>query len=1056
MKFVTKVTQSGIARAMASALVLAVIASSTGLIMAEFGPEKFTISVAVYQGDPLNNIKVSGASLKLVADDASNPDTNLQGTTDGAGNYIFTAYTGSYNLEVSHPNYYSRTYHINVYNEYEVDVSLIPLASQPAPTPTPTPTPEGVGCLPTPPRGQPLLNIWPISTSGADCTDYPLLMARNVTKDTGYTHGATVSASGNDIVRFHLYVHNGTVDYPENEAINAFVKATLPNTTGSATIAAEAWANNAARINSAQKGGNITVSMGTGESLELVSGSTKIYSRGPVLIGSGSDAVVGAGQSLGNMRGCYEFLRIVTFDAKVKAAATIGFEKLVRNVSDNQSTFSKSTNADTNEVVEYQIRLFTSGTVNNIVVSDTLPNRLDYIADTLTLDGTKIGNSLNSINVGSMTNQTKLIKYKAKIASISSFIQTSTTLVNNARLTSSAGSQVESANVVVQIVTTTEPTPTPSPSPTPTPTPTPVPPPIIAIDKLVRNVSDNQTIFTDSTNADPGEQVEFQLKVTTAGTANNVVISDVLPARLTFIAGSLTLDGAANSSWNSISLGTQTDSTRIVKFKATVADASQFTEGTTTTLTNTGSVASSAGNHSDTANVVVTRPIVEIPVGTIALDKLVRNVSDGQTSFTNSTSADPGEQVEFQIKVTVTNTVNNIKIVDTLPNRLSYITNSLRIEGEAAGNDLSNILVGTMTSTSKNVIIRATVAEASQFVVGSTNLTNSATVTSSAGSKTDTADVIVTRASNPGSASLAIEKTVRNITTNPNGSYTESVDARKDEIVEFRIIVRNNGSVTATTVRVQDILPSNPAFSYVAGSLTIDGASSGLDIFSAQATLGDLAPNASKTLIFRAKVPTITFNSTVTNTANAFASNTGSVTDTAQVVLVPVQGGNVSLLLSKKAYNFTQSKDAATVTAKPGDVIIYTLTVQNVGSLPAQNYTFEDNIADVLQLSDVTNFGGGTYTVSKIMVWPTLTIPANSTVEKTFSVMVKNPIPSGTDSCMINTFGNEVRVCVSKPFVAPTTGTASTMALILALLSVSGFSLYRKYRVGKLTLDFLR
>lgn len=287
-------------------------------------------------------------------------------------------------------------------------------------------------------------------------------------------------------------------------------------------------------------------------------------------------------------------------------------------------------------------------------------------------------------------------------------------------------------------------------------------------------------------------------------------------------------------------------------------------------------------------------------------------------------------------------------------------------------------------------------------------------------------------------ASIKIEKTVRNITVASNSNFVELADARKDEVVEFKIVVSNKSSRTANNVKFEDALPSD--LTYVAGTLKVDGVANSSAVTSV--ALGNMKSRTTKTLTFNAKANTVTTHKTVTNIAKADGSNTSKVSDTAQVKLIPVQSGNVTLTLSKTAYNVSQGKDATTVIAKPGDVINYSLFVKNSGSLPATGYVFEDNITDVLELSDLTTYNGATIN-GQTLVWSAMTIPANLTIEKTFSVVVKNPLPTNTDYVMTNVFGNQVKVSVKAPFVAPNTGTVGTMNVVLATMSVAGFAFYQ-------------
>jgi uncharacterized repeat protein (TIGR01451 family) len=178
-------------------------------------------------------------------------------------------------------------------------------------------------CSPTPPIGKPQLNIWPIANDGRDCSDYPLLAMRNVTQNSDYTYNSTISGNPGDILRVRLYVHNGVLDVDQNEAFNVMLAANLPAANGGGTVSASAWADNAAAINSAAKGGNMKVSLAPDQYLSYIPGSALNYGRGPVLLGGFSDNVVSGGASVGNMRGCFQYLHFVTFDVQVKQDETV-------------------------------------------------------------------------------------------------------------------------------------------------------------------------------------------------------------------------------------------------------------------------------------------------------------------------------------------------------------------------------------------------------------------------------------------------------------------------------------------------------------------------------------------------------------------------------------------------------------------------------------------------------------------------------------------------------------------------------------------------------------
>ncbi|MGE5392994.1 MAG: hypothetical protein ACM3NH_04595 [Candidatus Saccharibacteria bacterium] len=1026
MQLIARLSRTKVARIAGLALLSAMAITYIGSIKAAT-PVEFT--VRVFEGDPANHVMVGGASITLAADDAGNASNGRTATTDSMGVAVFSNVDpGAFNVQIRHSNYYDKDYHMLIDSNTELDATLVSF------TPPPPPPASDV-CTPTPPRGQPMFNIWPIAETGANCTDYPLLAAQNVTRGGSYSHA--LSASNGDTIKVRLYVHNGVLDYPENEAINAMVAAHLPAASGS--ITAEAWANNANRVTSAQKGGDVAVTLGaSNEFLEYVPGSAKVYSRGPALIGTFSDSVVSGGASLGNMRGCYEFLRFVTFEVKVKAQTVvvpgnISIQKTVRNVSRGESAFVKTVNASPSEQVEFRMQVSaTNGAVSNVNVSDNLPGLLSYVTGSLTVDGAAAGNNLNSIGLGNMNNNSKTIQFKANVASSSQFSGT-ITLTNNATVTSNSGNDQDSASVVVTI--------TPPSNPT------------LSIQKTVRNVSRGESAFAKTTNASPSEQVEFEISVSSAtATARNVTVSDALPSdlHLNFISNS----NGTGSVLSSIPLGDIAAGTaKTFRITATAGPETSFPIGDTT-LTNVATAfADNAASKSDSANVVVRRAQVVNP--NLNIDKRVRNVSRSETQFVKTASAAPGEQVEFEIRVTAGSaTARNVVLTDTLPDHFSLAF--VNMDSGVTRSSNLNFNLGDMTAgTSKTVKITANLDGENSFPTGTTSWINRATASAdNAGAVTSEATVNVTRGSVVQNAQLNIVKLVRNI--NSGNSFSHSTSAQTNDVLEFQITVSNVGGATANNVRVNDNIPSQ--ISYRDATMRLNGSYSGSNIYGnvLNVSLGNLTPGQTATIIFQVTVLVSNVQTTVTNTATASADNAGQVSDSASVFLSSVRGTDINLILSKRAYNNTQNQDATTVTARPGDVITYTLSVQNNGTADATSYVFQDDLSDILQLSELGNFSGGNFDTGHLSLsWPAVTIPASGKVEKTFTVTVRETFPAGTDFVMTNTFGNTVNVRVRGPFTAPATGNPTTISLVLSGLVAASFAAYRRGKLGFLA-KFLR
>ena len=696
---------------------------------------------------------------------------------------------------------------------------------------------------------------------------------------------------------------------------------------------------------------------------------------------------------------------------------TIGITKAVRNVSQNQAVFSNSAPANPGEVVEFQMQVSASnnGPVSNVVLTDSLPLRLNFVPNSVTVDGVPNGSNLSSITLGNFTaGQTRTVVLRATVAAASLFNTGTSTLINAASVTSNSNGANASASVTVTINQTSI---------------------NLAIVKLARNISQGQTNFVKSVNAAPGDQIQFQLQVTATGNtpAQNVTVTDTLPANMTLTSGTL-----------SNNLGTiNSGSTQTVTLNATLAGDSNFSCGSSTLINTAQAASSNTSSASDTANVIVTRSNnCNTTTTLLSVTKQARNITQGQTTFSRTINAAPGDQIQFQIQVTNTGTgaVQNVRVDDV-------VTSAFNLTSGSSTTNLGTLNPGA----SQTVTLNATLAGDSNFSCGSNTVFNTAT-TQGTGSNfpSDTATVFVTRTNNcnvASSASLTLTKEVRNLTTGAN--FSSQVNASSNDQVQFRLTVRNNSgsNVTAVNVRVADNLPSG--LSFVSGTLQVDNGTSFGNLFGGNQFLGNLFAGQSRVLTFQATVNGSS-SQTLTNTATASADNSNTASTQASVFVSSVLGSNVNLILSKRAFNQTLNVNATTTAARAGDVIIYTLAVQNSGNTAANNYVFQDDISDVLALSQLQTFDNATFNMGNLsLAWPATTIPAGGTVEKTFSVKINSAFAAGTDNVMTNVFGNTVNVSVVKPtvlgaFIAPKTGATATIAFVLSFITVLGFAAYKK------------
>ncbi len=267
----------------------------------------------------------------------------------------------------------------------------------------------------------------------------------------------------------------------------------------------------------------------------------------------------------------------------------------------------------------------------------------------------------------------------------------------------------------------------------------------------------------------------------------------------------------------------------------------------------------------------------------LRIEKLVRNVSNNNSSFFDSVSAEPGDEIEFLIRVTSIGTSNaiDVRVKDELPSGLNYISGTTTIDGSYYGDGVVNgwISLGTISQNNTREIKFKTKVSSS---IGGT----------SANSLIINVESQNTQLSN----NVSLNKSARNVTRG-NGEWANSVSTYYGDVVEFSMKIANNTNNSITNVKVQETIPAK--LSYVANSTTVDGAYWGGDVIGAGLNLGTLSPGQSKTIKFRVVVTEKTSGAvglagpaTLINTAYVIANGISQLYDTA-VVNVSGESGDV-------------------------------------------------------------------------------------------------------------------------------------------------------------------
>lgn len=184
------------------------------------------------------------------------------------------------------------------------------------------------------------------------------------------------------------------------------------------------------------------------------------------------------------------------------------------------------------------------------------------------------------------------------------------------------------------------------------------------------------------------------------------------------------------------------------------------------------------------------------------------------------------------------------------------------------------------------------------------------------------------------------------------------------------------------------------------------------------------------------------------------------------------------VLLSKSVTDVTGGINANGTTIKPGQLLEFKLSTQNVTGSDYKNYSGQDYFGSVLQYADIADAAqltsqGLVLGSDSYLRWTTANLKANTSELKTIRIKVKSLIPTTNSpsnvspefNCKIsNDYGNQVTMSVDCPFVKSIASTATTLpktgagtSVMLAGLSamVVGY-LYARSRLITRELDLVR
>jgi len=483
--------------------------------------------------------------------------------------------------------------------------------------------------------------------------------------------------------------------------------------------------------------------------------------------------------------------------------------------------------------------------------------------------------------------------------------------------------------------------------------------PAVEISKEVKLLGTSEWSETLKVNA--GDTVRYRIHVKNSGntTLQNLVVRDILPAGLTYVAGSTTIVNTAHPKGVTLSDGIVTDNGinlgdyaagagAWLYFNATVdKDLSEKCESSTLKNIAQVSAGTITGTKEDTATVTVDGKTC---VDGFTIDKKVS--LDGKT-WAETVNAKAGATVHYRIqfKNTGNTTLKNVVIVDTLPENMSYVKGSSKLDGKTIADGVtgvSGINIGSVAAgRTATVIFDATVAKTLADECDDSTLTN--TVKGKYNNddnttKTDTAVVTV-----DGKTCVDGFKLDKMVKTPKDSEWHENITVDAGATVEYRIRFINTGDTTLKNVVITDVLPKN--INYVANSTKLNGKAIADGIETAGGiNIGSVAAGKTATIAFSAVASESLKDNceavSLTNTANGKYNNDDK-TSKSDTAVVKVNGKvceeeNPNFQINKMVQLDGGSTWFETVKAKAGDKVRYRIQFKNTGNTTLKNVYIRD------------------------------------------------------------------------------------------------------------------
>ncbi|PWW36828.1 MULTISPECIES: DUF7507 domain-containing protein [Paenibacillus] len=471
----------------------------------------------------------------------------------------------------------------------------------------------------------------------------------------------------------------------------------------------------------------------------------------------------------------------------------------------------------------------------------------------------------------------------------------------------------------------------------------------------------------DTTNALVGDTVTYTLVVTNTGNIDaTTTVLDNIPDGSVFVPGSVTVNGASQPAADpvaGISIGpVAPNTTSTVTFQVSVVSQPAGLQ-----LVNQG-----------TASFTFQPPDGRVIPGSVTSNTVVIPVSLPMLIVVKSTAAADavaGDTVTYSFTVTNqdASSITNVVLTDNIPTGSSFLPGSVTLNGvpQPTADPVTGVSIGTLLPGASATV---TFSVQVNTLPSPPQLTDQAQVSFDSGtfsgvSFSNTVVIPVFQ------AIIAVVK---------SAVPTFSVVG---QTVTFQFTVTNSGNIGATTT-LTDIIP--PEATFVEGSVLVNSIPVPLADPIAGISLGLIPAGGSTLVSFQVVITSLPASFQIVNQGTAsftFTPPDGRI--------IPGSSGSNLVVIPISADNLTVIKTPSELQAVIGDIVTYTLVVQNNDPVDATNVSLRDPIpvASVLVPDSVTVNGSALPGVDPSAGVPIGTIPANGSATVTFQVSVVGTAP---------------------------------------------------------------